>query len=492
MRHPKNTCIFLIIFLLIFFGCARKPSLPKPNAVAPNAIQICYQQMELIGFIHFSINTFTGKEWGYGDESPTLFNPSNLDVEQWVLTAKNAGFGQLILTAKHHDGFCLWPSKLTDHSVKNSVWKNGKGDLVNEFVSACRKHGLKAGLYLSPWDRNHAGYGTSAYIDYFRKQLTELLTQYGEINEIWFDGANGGDGYYGGACETRYIDRKTYYDWPQTMALVKRLQPNTLIFSDAGPDIRWVGNEDGHAGEIFWSTISDSGLVIGAADQHYLNTGDPGGNVWMIGQCDVSIRPGWFFHESENLLVKTPQQLVDLYYMSVGRNGVLLLNIPPDSRGRLNPIDSSNLISFKNIIDETFSNNLARDAVVNTTNTRQNHRCFCPANMIDGNNQTYWTTDDGIIQAEIDVELKGPTTFNRVMIKETIAFGQRVGRFEVWAKTKQNWVLLASATTIGYKRLLRVPEITALQVRIKILEANNPPVLSEFGLYHASPGESFN
>ncbi len=318
----KFSVIFFLTMMLA--GCSSGPS-----PVLPSPEQLAYQQMEMVGFIHFTVNTFTDKEWGYGDEDPAVFNPTALDAEQWVLAAKAGGMKQLILTAKHHDGFCLWPSEYTEHSVKASPYKDGKGDIVREFVDACRKHGLKVGLYLSPWDRNHKDYGNQEYIIYYRNQLRELLTNYGEINEIWFDGANGGDGYYGGDNCERHVDKLTYYDWPNTIQLVKELQPGIKIFSDAGPDIRWVGNEHGFAGETFWSTISTENLVIGASDPAYLNRGDPMGDQWIIGQCDVSIRPGWFYHASEDSLVKSPQELVDIYYKSVGRNGVLLLNCPP-------------------------------------------------------------------------------------------------------------------------------------------------------------------
>ena len=325
-----------------------------PLKVVPSYEQQAYQQLETIGFIHFSINTFTGKEWGYGDESPALFNPTALNAEQWVIAAKEGGLKELILTTKHHDGFCLWPSAYTEHSVKNSPYKNGKGDVVREFVDACHKHGMKVGFYLSPWDRNHADYGKPEYITYYKNQLTELLTQYGKVDEMWFDGANGGDGYYGGARESRTIDRETYYQWETIFNLVKKLQPGILIFSDAGPDIRWVGNEHGYAGETFWSTIDKSKLVIGASDSDYLNVGDPNGNAWLIGQCDVSIRPGWFYHPEQDTMVKTPLQLVDLYYKSVGRNGVLLLNLPPDKRGLIHETDVASLKAYKSIIDSTF------------------------------------------------------------------------------------------------------------------------------------------
>jgi alpha-L-fucosidase len=332
--------IAIILFSLLIAGCGDQLT---TGPVLPSAEQVLYQEMEMVGFIHFTVNTFTDREWGFGDEDPAIFNPAELDAEQWARVASDGGMKELILTAKHHDGFCLWPSAHTEHSVKNSPYKNGHGDIVREFVDACRKYGLKVGLYLSPWDRNHPDYGTPAYITYYRNQLRELLTGYGEINEIWFDGANGGTGWYGGANEERRIDRDTYYDWPGTIELVKSLQPGIKIFSDAGPDIRWVGNEKGHAGETFWSTISNENLVIGASDPAYLNMGDPRGDRWIIGQCDVSIRPGWFYHPDEDSLVKTPEQLMDIYYRSVGRNGVLLLNLPPDRRGLIHETDAANL-----------------------------------------------------------------------------------------------------------------------------------------------------
>jgi alpha-L-fucosidase len=291
----KITRLFLLA-LIVPLACTSNSQKFVPMEVVPSAEQYTYQQMEMVGFIHFTMNTFTDKEWGYGDEDPMMFNPTALDAEQWVIAAKNGGMKELILTAKHHDGFCLWPSAYTEHSVKNSPFRDGNGDLVREFVDACRKHGLKVGLYLSPWDRNHKDYGTDAYIKYYRNQLTELLTQYGEINEIWFDGANGGDGYYGGADEERRVEKETYYDWETTFKLVKELQPHVQVFSDAGPDLHWIGNEHGFAGETFWSTISDENLVIGGSETAYLNSGDPKGNKWIIGQCDVSNRPVWFYH----------------------------------------------------------------------------------------------------------------------------------------------------------------------------------------------------
>jgi len=433
--------------------------------VKPTSLQVEYQKMEMVGFIHFTINTFTDKEWGYGDEDPAWFDPEELDTEQWVRVARDAGMKELILTAKHHDGFCLWPSQFTQHSIKYSPYKEGKGDLVRAFVEACRKYGLKAGLYLSPWDRNHPGYGTPDYITYYRNQLQELLTGYGEINEIWFDGANGGDGYYGGANEERRIDRKTYYDWPGTIKLVKELQPDIKIFSDAGPDIRWVGNEHGFAGETFWSTISDDRLVIGDSDPAYLNTGDPEGNRWIIGQCDVSIRPGWFYHASEDTRVKSPQQLVDIYYKSVGRNGVLLLNLPPDRRGLIHENDVKSLMEFRGIIDETFASDLAAGAVLRDLNRTS-------------------TT------AEYLLELENRVFFDRILLQEPIEEGQRISRFRVEAETSDGaWEELTMGTTIGYKRLLRIPTVSAGRIRVVVEEATHPPSIARVGLYSSSDRE---
>ena len=441
--------------------------------------------MEMIGFIHFTMNTFTDKEWGYGDENPVLFNPSELDAEQWVQIAKAAGMKQLILTAKHHDGFCLWPSKYTEHSIKNSPYKNGNGDIVREFTDACRKYGLKAGLYLSPWDRNHQDYGKPEYITYYRNQLTELLTNYGEINEIWFDGANGGTGYYGGANEDRRIDKTSYYDWDKTIELVKDLQPGILIFSDAGPDIRWVGNENGSAGETFWSTIDRDSLGIGYSDQKYLNTGDPSGKNWIAGECDVSIRPGWFYHESENSLVKSPQQLVDIYYNSVGRNGVLLLNIPPDKRGLIHENDIHALNEFRNIIDETLAVNLALDSRCTADNFRMKNEKFSPSNITDNDPETYWATDDGITTAELIIDLGMAITFDRIMIREPIRFGQRISRFQVLIPEDGGWKVVFEGTTIGYKRLLRIEPVTSSKVMLKIIESNNVPAIADFGIFKA-------
>ena len=325
-------------YTLCCVGAAVEP--PAPHGPLPSERQLIRHTNEFYGLLHFGMNTFTDKEWGDGSEDESIFNPTDFDAEQIARAAKDGGITGLILTAKHHDGFCLWPSQYTEHSVKNSKWRQGKGDVVREISEACRKHGLRFGVYLSPWDRNHKDYGQAEYLRYFQNQLRELLTNYGPIAEVWFDGANGGDGYYGGARERRNIDRKTYYDWPKTWQIVRDLQPMACMFSDAGPDVRWVGNERGVAGETCWATLNAADFIPGVADEKRLNHGDRPGTHWIPVECDVSIRSGWFYHEKEDAKVKTPGQLVELYYKSIGRGAVLLLNIPPDRRGRIHEDDA--------------------------------------------------------------------------------------------------------------------------------------------------------
>lgn len=490
MSKPPFKSIFLFAILASIFSCTPEEVADiTPNDVSPSEQMIQYQEMELIGFIHFTVNTFTDKEWGFGDESPSIFNPTELDTDQWARVAKEAGMKELILTAKHHDGFCLWPSKYTEHSVKNSPYKNGKGDIVGELVKSCKKYGLKVGLYLSPWDRNHKDYGRPEYLTYYRNQLTELLTEYGEITEIWFDGANGGDGYYGGANEERRIDRETYYEWDSTFALVKKLQPNISIFSDAGPDVHWIGNEHGFAGETFWSTINRDELIIGTSKTDYLNSGDPNGKDWVVGQCDVSIRPGWFYHAAQDSLVKTAQHLVDIYYKSVGRNALLLLNLPPDQRGLIHEKDIEALKEFRAIIDETFSQNLAKGGKASANNIRLHHKKFSPKNTLDENPDTYWTTDDNILPAELTLTLPEKKEFDRILIQEPIAYGQRVSKFKIEVKSGNEWENVFEGTTIGYKRIIRINPVSTSEIKLTILEANNTIAISNLGLFKASEKE---
>ena len=328
----KIVCVLSLVILAAGSLVAATP--PEPYGPIASSRQLLWHQLEMYGFLHFGINTFTDKEWGYGDEPESLFNPTDFDADQIARTAKEAGMQGLMLTCKHHDGFCLWPSRFTEHSVKNSRWKDGKGDMVREISSACRRHGLKFGVYLSPWDRNHKDYGRPQYIAYYRNQLRELLTNFGPIFEVWFDGANGGDGFYGGAREQRRIDNHTYYDWQNTWKIVRELQPDACMFGDGGPDVRWVGNEAGIAGETCWATLNRAGVLPGVAEAKVLNRGQRPGTHWLPAEVDVSIRPGWFYHPKEDGAVKSVQRLLTIYYESVGRGCNLILNIPPDRRGR--------------------------------------------------------------------------------------------------------------------------------------------------------------
>jgi alpha-L-fucosidase len=481
----------IFALLLLSFTGFGQPDI-TPNSVVPSQKQLSYQSMEMVGFIHFSINTFTDKEWGYGDESPALFDPKKLDAEQWVKAAKDAGIRELILTAKHHDGFCLWPSAYTEHSIKNSPYKNGKGDIVKEFTEACAKYGIKAGLYLSPWDRNHAGYGTPAYITYYKNQLKELMSNYGKISEVWFDGANGGDGYYGGARETRKIDKKSYYPWKEIQEIVYKLQPEASIFSDAGPDIRWIGNERGIAGETCWSMLDRSRVAVGDADSDYLNTGDFFGSSWVIGQCDVSIRPGWFYHAKEDESFRTPSQLVELYYKSVGRNAVFLLNIPPDRNGLFAEKDIASMKKFREILDKTFKENFALKATVTATSCYASAAKFSPANLTDNDTESYWAAGADKRQASLEVAIDSTRKFDRIVLQEPVRFGQRIASFDIQLKLPGGWQTIAAGTSIGFKKLLRITPIAGSRIRINIREANNTPALSNFGLYKAAGGDVSN
>jgi alpha-L-fucosidase len=456
---------------------------PAPYGPVPSPRQLAWHKMEFYGFVHFTVNTFTDKEWGYGDEPESVFNPTDFSAKQIVQTAKAAGMAGLIVTAKHHDGFCLWPSKFTEHSVKNSPWKNGHGDFVGEMAAACKKGGLNFGVYLSPWDRNRADYGTPEYLTYYRNQLRELLTNYGPIFEVWFDGANGGDGFYGGAREKRTIDRKNYYDWPNTRAIVRELQPMACMFSDGGPDVRWVGNERGVAGDPCWATLIGKDFFPGEADEKRLNSGDRPGTDWIPGECDVSIRPGWFYHASQDAKVKTPEQLVDLYFKSVGRGASLLLNIPPDQRGRIPDPDVKSLKEFRKRLDAIFAKNLAAGANVTASNVRGNDKTFAAENILSGDGKKYWSTDDGVTTPELVLDLGRPKTFNVVSLREFLPLGQRVEAFALDQWRDGQWVQFAAGTSIGSHRLWRGENITTPKVRLRVTQAPVCPALAGFGLF---------
>jgi alpha-L-fucosidase len=491
-----------IIFLLLLFSLrsasAQKNnfSIIPPNSseadiiriaanITPSPRQLRWQKLELTAFFHFGVNTFTNREWGTGKEDPKIFNPSKLDANQWVKVVKDAGFQQVILTAKHHDGFCLWPTKTTDHSVKNSPWKNGKGDVVKEVADACKKQNIGFGVYLSPWDRNSSLYGTEAYNDFFVKQLTELLTNYGRVDEVWFDGANG-EGPNG---------KKQVYDFDRWYKLIRKLQPSAVI-AIMGPDVRWVGTETGYGRETEWSVVPADNLdqsVTSANSQQSIAfkpqgdmTGDDLGSrdkiinakglVWYPAETDVSIRPGWFYHPEENDKVKSPEKLLDIYFHSVGRNGVLLMNLPPDKEGLINKVDIKNLKEWKRLRDQIFEKNLAKGAVIFSSNGSGNQTIF------DKNYSTYWTTKGKDTSATIELQLKNKTTFNVLMLQENITVGQRIEKFELEYFDGKKWQNAAEGTTVGYKRLLKFDPVTTDKVRLKITSRLNPTI-SEMGLF---------
>ena len=417
-----------------------------PCGPIPNENQLRWQDMEMYAFIHYSLNTYTDEEWGFGNEDLKLFNPSNLDCRQWARVCKQAGMRGIIFTAKHHCGFCMWPSAYTEYSVKNTPWKNGKGDVVRELADACREEGLEFAVYLSPWDRNHPEYGRPEYVTYFRNQLRELLTNYGEIFEVWFDGANGGDGWYGGANETRKIDRTTYYQWPETYKMIRQLQPKCLIWNDGSDrgDLRWVGTEAGNVGETNWSLLNKDGEVTWPMLHYGLENGDS----WVPGETNTSIRPGWFYHETENEHVKSLSKLMDTYYKSVGRNSTLLLNFPIAPNGRIHPNDSLRGIAFKKMIDEVFKTNLCKKAKIST----------------QGNTTL--------------IEFKKPTSFNRFLVEEDIRYGQRVKKFSLEAFVDGQWLPLKDAlvengdglTTIGHRRIICFPNVKATKLRFTVTD----------------------
>ena len=431
-----------------------------PCGPLPNANQLRWQDMEMYAFIHYSLNTYTDQEWGFGNEDPKLFNPSSLDCRQWARVCKQSGMRGIIFTAKHHCGFCMWPSAYTEYSVKNSPWKDGKGDVVRELAEACREEGLEFAVYLSPWDRNHPEYGRPEYVTYFRNQLRELLTNYGDIFEVWFDGANGGDGWYGGANETRKIDRTTYYEWPETYKMIRELQPKCLIWNDGSDrgDLRWVGTEAGNVGETNWSLLYHDGEV----PYQMLHYGVEQGDVWCPGETNTSIRPGWFYHDAENEHVKSLSKLMDTYYKSVGRNSTLLLNFPIAPNGRIHPNDSLRGIAFKKMIDEVF----VKGKVV--SKMKQSG----PSTILD---------------------FGKPTSINRFLAEEDITQGQRVRKFSLEAEVDGKWQPLKDAlvdegdglTTIGHRRIICFPTVKATKLRFTILDSKCEPIIKKLGVYLA-------
>lgn len=479
----QNQIVLLLICMLSLGVFVRQDRAPAPFGPVPSENQIRWQEMEYYAFLHFSLNTYTDQSWGYGNEDINLFNPTKLDAREWVRICKETGMAGVIITAKHHSGFCLWPSKYTEYSVKNAPWKDGQGDVVRELANACKEYGLKFGVYLSPWDRNRADYGKPEYITYFRNQLTELLTGYGPVFEVWFDGANGGTGYYGGANEDRKIDAKTYYDWPNTYALVRKLQPKIVIWNDGGDrgDLRWVGTESGFVGETNWSQLNAKGEVTWPM----LHFGLEGGDSWVPAEVNTSIRPEWFYHPNEDNKVKTVLQLLDAYYASVGRNATFLLNFPIMPNGTIHPTDVMRAKEMAKVVKQTFAVNVALNAKAESTNTRGNSNKCGPQNALDGKKDTYWATDDNVHHASITIDMGERTLFNRFLAQEYIRLGQRVKGFTVEAFVEGSWKEVSRGSTIGYKRILRFPAVYASRVRFSITDSRAAPVISAIGLYNA-------
>ncbi|KQR95499.1 hypothetical protein ASG01_06550 [Chryseobacterium sp. Leaf180] len=484
----ENIFGFYLFFVCSFFN-AQKP--PEPYGVLPTEAQLRWHEMEMYGIIHFGVDTYTDKEWGFGDENPRLINPKNFDAEQIVSAAKNGGLKGVIVVAKHHDGLCLWPTKTTEHNISKSPWKNGKGDMVKEYQLACEKLGMKLGIYCSPWDRNSALYGDKKYIGIFKDQLTELYTNYGDIFTVWFDGANGGDGFYGGANEVRKIDRSGYYEWDKIWQLTRNLQPNAVVFGDVGPDVRWVGNEEGHAGETSWATYTPEAAEAGknpanGFTKYQLATeGTRNGKFWMPAECDVPMRPGWFYHESQNSQVKSPYELLDLYYKSVGRGASLDLGLSPNRDGQLNAEDVTSLARFGKIVKNLFSENLAKKAKFTAGNIRGNNEVkFGTGFLVDDDRYSYWATDDAEKNPELLLSFDKEIEFNVIRIRENIKLGQRIEKFYVEAFIGNKWQKIASATAIGPNRLLITSKIIRTKkVRLKIEESPVCLAISDFGLF---------
>lgn len=475
-RRPLRRALMAAALCLVLAGCGnRKVAPPLPYGATPTAAQLAWQQMEINMFCHFGPNTFSDKEWGDGSEAADLFNPTALDCKQWVAVAEGAGMGGIILTAKHHDGFCLWPSQQSSHTVAQSPWRDGQGDVLRELAEACRGH-VAMGVYISPWDRNHPAYGSEAYNTVFAGTLLEVHREYGPLFEQWLDGANG-EGPNG---------KRQRYDWALFNETVLTVNPNAIIFSDVGPGCRWVGNEEGKAGETCYSTLNCDGLEPGTGQPttDTLMQGSRGGSRWIPAECDVSLRPGWFWHPDEE--PKTLQELLQIYYASVGRNGLLLLNVPPDRQGRIAEGDSLRLMELRAALDSIFGHDLAKGAKLRASQQRGGKRCkdYGVENLTDGNYETYWAVEDSVLCPSVQLDFKRPVTFNRLLLQEYIPLGQRVEGFHIEYQAEDgSWRRLAAGSTVGYKRILLTPTVSTRAVRVVIDRAEACPVLNRVGLF---------
>ena len=482
---------------------AFNPAAPKPYGATPTEPQVQWQRMEFYAFTHFGLNTYTGREWGYGDESESLFNPTKFNADAIVKTFKEGGMTGMIYTAKHHDGWCSWPTKTTEHSIKKSPWKNGKGDVVKEFADACKKYGIKFGTYLSPWDRNHAEYGRPGYIKAYYGQIEELLTNYGDIFEIWFDGANGGDGYYGGARERRNTPggADKYYDFEQIVKNIRKMQPNCIIWGASHyGDARWGGSERGNVGYPHWHTVGTENPEKTASQhpaeckencRHIVSAhGVHGGNRWVPAEGDTPINnSGWFWHQGGR--PKSPEQLMQVWFNSVGRGANLILNLAPDKTGTLDPADVKALMDFKKLRDELYKKDYALGAKkFKASNVRKkNEKLFGPQNLTDDDPDTFWATDDKKKEAEVKIELPKTATFDVVRVREEIRLGQRVQRWALDAFVDKKWKEVVSGSTIGAQAMLVLPEkVTTNRVRLRIIESDASPCISELSLFRLPAG----
>lgn len=470
--------IILITITLALFSCTKAP---EPLYPVPTAEQLEWQKMETYAFIHFGLNTFNDMEWGYGDTPASTFNPTDLDCHQWAATLKKAGMKGVILTAKHHDGFCLWPTKSTDYNISKSPYKNGAGDIVRELSDACRKNGLKFGIYCSPWDRNNARYACPEYVETYHQQIQELTSNYGPLYEFWFDGANGGNGYYGGANETRSIDPDNYYDYQRAKDTVLARNPNAMIFGGPYGTVRWVGNEKGFAGTTNWCNAPQ---ITSQTDLEINIYGDENGTEWLPAEVDVSIRPGWFYHQNEDSKVKSVDELCDIYYQSVGRNANLLLNFPVALDGKIHPVDSANAVEFCKMISNELNYNLLVNAKVKADNERG--RSFSASKVNDNNPDTYWATDDDYPYGTISFSMDKPVVMSRVMIQEYVQLGQRVKSFYLEGEKNGRWFRInpeEPLTTVGYKRIVRFEPVEVDKLIIYFEESRGPLCISNIEAY---------
>lgn len=474
--------ILMGLSLTTSFSC-KKASAPEPIYPIPTPAQVEWHKLETYAFVHFGLNTFNDLEWGYGNTPASTFNPTDLDCDQWVRTIKAAGLKGVILTAKHHDGFCLWQTATTEYSVKNSPWKDGKGDMVRELSDACKKHGLKFGLYLSPWDRNSDNYGKPGYVEKFHAQLHELITNYGPLFEYWFDGANGGNGWYGGANETRAIDAKTYYQYERARDSIKAHHPDIMVFGGTVPDIRWIGNEKGFAGDTQWSIYAPETSMATFEGSVW---GNENGPMWLGGECDVSMRPGWFYHAREDHQIKSLARLVNLYYRSVGHNANFLLNFPVALNGKISSADSLRAIEWHQTIKNDFKENLLEGCYAQASNIRGID--FTPNRCVDGDWDTYWATDDVVNNGSLTFTLTKASDVNRLVIQEYIPLGQRVKAFNIELEQDGKWIAaesVDSTTTVGYKRIVRFKTEKAEKIRINFTDSRGPLCINNVEAYLA-------